>query len=536
MPRELTDEEVWGTKQAATAKAAPRELSDEEVFGKSAAAPARAPKTDQGLGFQAGIVVPLNKTAQRIDLGLRKLGVPMNELNRALGMPTADESVALDQKALAEAAAKGRVPGKLGQFGGNAALGLAAAPMGLLEGGMMTGAMLSDAPPEDVSGLLKDTAISGVTSKLGGEAMNKALGGLAAGGKALAKKAPKYDQIVKAAQTAKTAAYDRVKDMGIAYTPPAMKRLYGEVKTALNAAGGSPERHGDAFNTLSTIASKIRESKGVMTPDELENLRFIVNRDAAGSTDPATARLGAKMREAIDKFTDSASDLEMSILPGAKVTATPQQLKLAQAAARKANTTFRKVESVRDALSSANLKVQRTYAGSNFDNATRQALSPFIDPLSPKKIANLTPDEAAAIETVNRGAKTKAGALVHDTMRLLGRASPLSGGLTTGLNIGALGGSGFNPGVIATMVGTTASKLGADRWTGNNVAKLVELMAAGGTKEALLAERQLNSLAAKHPLVADLLKAFHQDAVEYAGAASSAATAHRRAPEPVGGR
>jgi hypothetical protein len=134
----------------------------------AAVQPAPAPTgpvtKDQVLGFAKGIIGPANHLAYLGDQALGSLGIPMDQVNRALGFPTSTEALQNDQRALADAGARGVVPGKLGEVGGNMVVG-AGLPGGPLVNGALTGAALSN--HNDVGGLAADALGGAVGGKLG---------------------------------------------------------------------------------------------------------------------------------------------------------------------------------------------------------------------------------------------------------------------------------------------------------------------------------------------------------------------------------
>jgi hypothetical protein len=235
----------------------------------------------------------------------------------------------------------------------------------------------------------------------------------------------------------------------------------------------------------------------------------------------------------------------MAPMPGS--TATPQQVQVAQDAARVANSRFRKAEAVDEAMTVAGLKRGMTYAGGNADNATRQEVTSLINPRSARRITNLSPEEEAAALKVNQGGSNPATSFVHDAARLYGRSSPLVGGLNMLQSLKQLGAAtaagagaglfGGPVGVISHMVASSASKLISDAWTRNNVTNLMRVIAKGGDDAGALAQRQLESMAAKNPEVRSFMHALAADMREYgaaaAGAGGMAVTgSHAQQPQP----
>lgn len=447
-------------------------------------------------------------------------------------------------------------PSKRGKIAGDIGLGLATAPAGLIGGGLLQGAITSDAPMDDWGGVAKDAGESALWSKVGGEAPGILLKGLgryatpagrtaAATAKAAkpAKVANKPAAIMTQLETAKNKAYDAVRDLKAGYTPEAVTRLTDSLHGTLGKLTASQARHGDAFATVDAITRNLDDmvSRGFVTPHDLDELRQVITRDVIESGDDATQRIGFRLREAWDDFMDTAKPGDMAAMPGSK--ATPEQVALAQKAARAANTKFRKAGAVDEAMEVAGLKRGMTYAGGNIDNALRQEVTSLINPRSARRVTNFTPEEKAAALAVNQGAKTKAGRIVHDTARLYGRSSPLVGGLNllqTIKQFGFMGGGaaagaavGGPWGVAAHIGASSASKIISDKWTQKNVTNLLKVIAKGGEKDAALAARQLDTLAAKNPQVKTWMQAVEADMREYAGATAGAAATQDNEREPA---
>lgn len=128
---------------------------------------ATPPRKSQVLGFQKGILKPIDNAAMALEAGLGKLGLPVGAINQALGMPSAAQATGSHADAVAAQARQGVAPGGLGEFAGNVVgtLPLAAISKNPLAMGAMTGAALTD--KRDIGGVALDAGIGAVAGKIG---------------------------------------------------------------------------------------------------------------------------------------------------------------------------------------------------------------------------------------------------------------------------------------------------------------------------------------------------------------------------------
>lgn len=129
---------------------------------------------DDILGFEQMALKPLDNAASWLEGGLGKLGVPVDAIDKAFGLPSANAVKQAHLDYIRKQAAVGVDPGIAGQIAGGVlgTLPLAALPGGALAQGAMGGAALSDA--KDLKGVATDAAIGAVGGKLG----DLALGGV----------------------------------------------------------------------------------------------------------------------------------------------------------------------------------------------------------------------------------------------------------------------------------------------------------------------------------------------------------------------
>lgn len=404
--------------------------------------------------------------------------------------------------------------GGIGDFIGRTAVTLPAYAAGPWAGGALQGVAESKADPGDWAGVARDAAAGAAFGKLGDVVGGQVVKGV---GGALAKSAAKKinpAKLVEELRTTKTKAYERVRGLGIQYAPQAVARLESELQTAMKAFRANAADHGPAFEFMKSVSDDIAE--GRFDLEDVDKMRARVYRDVAHlSGDKApTGMLGKELGKVVTDFMENTGAADIWA-PNAS--ALNQEGKLAIAAARKATKNFKNVERVSDLMRSSTLKTGSTYQGQNVDNRARQTLRPLIDPTSGQNIEHfLSPEEGKLLE------KTVLGTPGHNALRAYGATSFLGGGLKALGNAGAAfsaaaAGGPIGAKLAALHIGASAaSKLTADKITKTRVKNLIELMAAGGTKKAMLAERELRTLAAKKKFGASWLKTILDDIAEVA--------------------
>lgn len=273
----------------------------------------------------------------------------------------------------------------------------------------------------------------------------------------IARPTPAQRMTAEALPAAKTAAYQAAENAGVRYAPSAVDDLVDGISAEMKAANISPTRHPKASSMLSDIEA-MRGSSPTLT--ELDQLRQVIRRDVANARDPAEAFFGRKMIQNLDEFIGAAG-------PGQVVAGNPERAANAITEARDLNTRLRKVEAVQDAVETAKLRAGSTGSGGNVDNALRQNLRRVLE-----GSRNLTADEKASLESIVLGGKGQ------NLLRLIGKLSPSGNGLMAALNLGAAG-FGGPLGMVPGAAGM-ASKLAADSMTLGKIARLIDLMAAGG--------------------------------------------------------
>lgn len=418
---------------------------------------AKVVRRDQVLGFEKGAMKPLDNLASGLEYAAGKVGLdkPINRLGEVLGLPSAKDANAQHADYIAQQAAKGVIPGKIGEFAGNV-LGTALMTKGMspLTGGAVSGALLSD--KADLKGVAGDAALGGVVGR--GTAL--ASDALQVGARKLLSKAPQVMDLPGLEQAVK-AAYGKVDASGFKVSTADMKGLASSVMTDLRAKGGpkAAKLYPDADAFTARLDALSRQKGGVKLT-QLDDLRSDIY-DAMIKPGGKEAAVGKAIRTKIDGLIDN--------IPNADIKG-----------ARELYTRLSKMRTVTKTLDSAELRKSAAYSGANTDNTIRQQIRPLLDPTSGKVIRNATADEKAALRKVVEGSGLQNLSRLTgqglDPRKLLGKLS----------GIGALGAAGPTAGasLIAPAVGLIGTTI-SNRASQSNVQQLLKLMAAGGSKQAL---------------------------------------------------
>lgn len=261
---------------------------------------------------------------------------------------------------------------------------------------------------------------------------------------------------VDALADAKNAAYDTADQLGVKYTPQAYGGLVGQVDAAAAAKNISPTRHPKASSFIADMKARFANGASLT---EMDQLRQEVRRDLIRNSDESEQFFGEVILDEIDDFLAKAG-------PNSVSAGDPAAGNAAILAARKANTTLRKTETVEDAIYRANLNAASSGSGGNVNNTLRQAFKGIL--LNPKKRRGFTAEEIGVMEKIVETSKGE------DAMRLLGKLAPSGNGLSAWLGIlAASQGYGAVP-----AVGMVAKHL-ADRNTIGKSSKLRADIARG---------------------------------------------------------
>jgi hypothetical protein len=136
---------------------------DKVMRGYAASMPAEKP-TSQSLGFYQGVTKPLDNAAQALESGARAIGLPVDAINRGIGLSSAARAKQAHAQAIAESPNQ---PGGMGRFAGEVVgtLPVAVLTTNPIAAGAITGAALTDA--DTPGGVARDTAIGAVGGKAG---------------------------------------------------------------------------------------------------------------------------------------------------------------------------------------------------------------------------------------------------------------------------------------------------------------------------------------------------------------------------------
>jgi hypothetical protein len=263
-----------------------------------------------------------------------------------------------------------------------------------------------------------------------------------------------------ALQAEKNAAYDAADKLGVRYTPQAYRDMVIQLVGDAHAAGVSADRHPAVVSMLRDLAQKVPQGYSPTLRQLDQDVRQVISRDVAKSSDPATAEFGRKMINGVDNFVDNATPTEM-------ISGDPVQAAQAIRAARAANTTYRKAETVHEALLRADRRAASTGSGGNIDNAMRQNIRGILD----KGAKGFSPVEKALMERLVRGTA------VQNVLRLAGKASPEGNGLIGLLELFAAGHDLRN---AALPVGGFIAKRVADGMTEGQARVLESMISHGG--------------------------------------------------------
>lgn len=133
-------------------------------------------QVSQGLGFYKGLTRPLDNAAQWLDAGAKKIGIDMDGVSSAIGLPTAAQAAQSHKDYITGQQNAGITPGGLGQFAGSivGTLPAVAVTKNPFIGGGIAGALDSD--KKDLRGVATDAALGALLGKAGDTAVRSASG------------------------------------------------------------------------------------------------------------------------------------------------------------------------------------------------------------------------------------------------------------------------------------------------------------------------------------------------------------------------
>lgn len=461
---------------------------------EEAALDAKVPKLP-GSGFArrvAGSTGALDEVAGGIRYGLQGAE---NLFRRATGQPietTAGEAglAAMDNEREWQDAYAKQNPGK-NIFATGLGIAASARPTGLAAAGIRNPFAAGAAVAAQNAPFAVARQEGTLRERLPGAATETALAfgtgaALTAAGNRLAspRRAPRGKVNLEQLKADKSAAYKAVDASGAAYTDDAFRGLVDGIEADLKGSRFDPDFQPDVAKMLSKLRERA-DSGYAPTISELDDLRQFVRENVVTGATPKEARLGKRMLQGIDEFVANAG-------PDAMASGSGDEAAGLITRARDLNTRVRKAETITDAVESAQRRAASTGTGGNTDNAIRQNLRRALE-----KGTNWTPQERQILE------RAIAGGPVQNALRLVGRLSPNSGGLSLMANLGAVGGGGLMG--AAPGAAGMAAKETADRITLANVGKLLDEIVNGGATGTLAPDRarlllaQLAQAAARDP-------------------------------------
>lgn len=266
----------------------------------------------------------------------------------------------------------------------------------------------------------------------------------------------------------KDAAYQQADNSGVVYTPEFVSRIAQEAQSKAVNLGYSPRLQQGAKGVLEEIGD--RSGKNITMQDA-----DILRRIASAGYKPGEKSNNAVVRGIVETIDDAiAKPRPQDVLMGNAAQGAAALKQARELAARDF-----KLQDVQQAVSRAQTRAGSTGTGGNVDNATRQNLRRVLE-----NRMGLSPDEKSALQTAVLGTTGQ------NIARQLGRFSPSGNGLMQALLVGpaAYGGASGNIPLMAASgllgaVGMGAKKI-ADGATARNVAKLEEIIRAGGSRAA----------------------------------------------------
>jgi hypothetical protein len=257
------------------------------------------------------------------------------------------------------------------------------------------------------------------------------------------------------------AAYKRGDEAGVIFTPQGVSRVVDDAIGDMAEFGYHPRLHPRIDIALDELG---KVAQGNVTMKGMDTLRKITG--AAGKSQDDTERMLAGV------IIDKIDDLMLSPRAGEVLTGNNPQAAAAYKEARTLWSQMRKTQHIEKALDKAELRAASTGSGGNEHNAIRQNLRRLLD--SERTARAFSDAERKAIEDVVRGTKPL------NTLRLVGKLSPETGGLMTAIaaTMGAAGVS-LNPLVaIPPVIGFVSKRL-ADRGMHKAVERLEAMVSSG---------------------------------------------------------
>lgn len=321
-------------------------------------------------------------------------------------------------------------------------------------------------------------------------------------------------------------AYQALDASGAAFRPDSLHQLGTDILDAVTPAkrpgGVHPTLSPNAYTALTDQVLPYLQSGQSMGMTALDEVRQAV-RNSTMAGNPNDRRLGRIMTQKIDQFVQNANPSTFAVPVDPNVPWTPgASLRAAQNAQQQLNdarSLWQKSAQVAEINKRVQSGVERaavTDSGANEANQIRQKLFPLNDPMQPKRnLQGLNTEQQAQLQSM---LQPGAGETV---LRKIGKLDPLRGGLMSYGGIGALGAALATHPVTALPVlaggaGAFAARKIGDQIVHNQVDKLVGMIAQSAPG-APLAGRQLRSMMASNPEVAQYVQSLRQGAATMGG-------------------
>jgi hypothetical protein len=419
---------------------------------------------DLGAGPRAPTSAPADQIARTIGQNVGGALIP------EIGL---EGDIAKGLAPAAGAVAKGLLPAAAAGVGGAAAQQVA------------PGNPVAQLGAELIGGIVPSTALAGA----------RAIGGMGA-------ELPTLEQLTAPDHNAgliatKNAAYDNASNLGAQYSPQGFGDLTAKMAADATTDGINPMRHPQASAMLQQMGDL--QSKGYApTLTQLDQLRQVISRDVAKSSDAAEAHFGRQMINNIDDFVAHATPAQMAAGAGPAAADAIQT-------ARAANTRLSKTDAIDTAIQKAVTQAGASGSGGNINNALRQQFKPFLN--NPNMARGLTPEETQAI------VKIVMGSPVENTLRTVGKMAPGGNGLMNQMStVGAVLSHGAT---LPITMGAGVAKRLADGMTESKIANLRSAVSTGKApaKTPFYTPGQVGGMAAAHtsaltnPTITDEIKA-----------------------------
>lgn len=233
---------------------------------------------------------------------------------------------------------------------------------------------------------------------------------------------------VQSLKATKNAAYNAVDESGATFSKQDMEGLFQKVQQNLDASDFD-----DIADPQTAAALKMLERRQgeELTIGRLDKIRQTLWQRYNRGNEP----LVLDMIDEIDDLVASKGDTSELM-----------------AAARLANSRFKKAELLENAFNVAERQTAATGSGGNILNKYRQAVSNILN--NPKKARWFTPEEVKVMDAFVRGS------VPENVMRRIGKLSPSGNGLMMALNLGA---AAVDPAMLAVTAAGAGAKEIADR-------------------------------------------------------------------------